>query len=89
MVSLDILACLICDTRLQFTVSRHGTDAALISTAIPALSVYMGYMNLSAAARFLTLTPERFRAQLNKLSPRQGKRHWRDDAALMHFLSTL
>lgn len=80
------------DLRYTFAVHRltawhrHGAD---LNRMIPALSVYMGYMNLSASARFLTLTPERFRAQLNKLSPRQGKRHWRDDAALMHFLSTL
>jgi integrase/recombinase XerD len=65
---------------------RRGAD---LNRMIPALSVYMGYKNLSTAARFLSLTPERFRAQLNKLSPHQGKRHWRDDIALMHFLSTL
>jgi site-specific recombinase XerD len=80
------------DLRYTFAVHRltawHRRGADL-NRMIPALSVYMGYMNLSASARFLSLTPERFRAQLNKLSPRQGKRHWRDDAALMHFLSTL
>jgi integrase/recombinase XerD len=80
------------DLRYTFAVHRltawHKRGADL-NRMIPALSVYMGYMNLSAAARFLSLTPERFRAQLNKLSPRQGKRRWRDNAALMHFLSTL
>ncbi|MDE1160884.1 MAG: tyrosine-type recombinase/integrase [Acidobacteriaceae bacterium] len=80
------------DLRYTFAVHRltawhrRGAD---INRMLPALSVYMGYKNLSTAARFLSLTPERFRVQLNKLSPRQGKRHWRDDTALMHFLSTL
>jgi integrase/recombinase XerD len=36
---------------------------------IPALSAYMGQHNLGAAERYLRLTPERFRSQLNKLSP--------------------
>lgn len=80
------------DLRYTFAVHRitawHRRGADL-NQMIPALSVYMGYVNLSASARFLSLTPERFRTQLNKLSPRQGKRHWRDDTALMHFLSTL
>lgn len=80
------------DLRYTFAVHRltawlkRGAD---LNRMIPALSVYMGYMNLSASARFLSLTPERFRAQLNKLSPHRGKKHWRDDAALMDFLSTL
>jgi site-specific recombinase XerD len=80
------------DLRYTFAVHRltawhkHGAN---LNRMIPALSVYMGYMNLSAAARFLHLTPERFRAQLDKLSPRRRTRHWRDDSALMHFLSTL
>lgn len=80
------------DLRYTFAVHRltawyrHGAD---LNRMIPALSTYMGYMNLSGASRFLTLTPERFRTQLNKLSPRQGRRHWRDDPALMRFLSAL
>jgi integrase/recombinase XerD len=79
---------------LRFTFAVHRLTAwhkrgADLNRMLPALSVYMGYKNLSTAARFLSLTPERFRAQLNKLSPRQGTRHWRDDATLMHFLSTL
>jgi hypothetical protein len=35
------------------------------------------------------MTPERFRTQLNKLSPQCGKKRWRDDAKLMRFLDNL
>jgi site-specific recombinase XerD len=80
------------DLRYTFAVHRltawHRRGADL-NRMLPALSVYMGYKNLSTAARFLSVTPERFRKQLDKLSPRRGMRHWRDDTALMHFLSTL
>lgn len=65
---------------------RHGAD---MNRMIPALSVYMGQHNLAAAERYLRLTPERFRAQLNKLSPKRGAKRWRDDVALMKFLDSL
>jgi integrase len=80
------------DLRYTFAVHRltawykHGAN---LNRMIPALSVYMGYLNLSASARFLYFTPERFRTQLDKLSPRKNKSHWRDDPALMNFLATL
>jgi hypothetical protein len=35
------------------------------------------------------MTPERFRKELNKLSPIRGKKHWRDDPVLMSFLANL
>ena len=78
---------------LRYTFAVHRLTAWLRRSAdlnrmIPALSVYMGYTNLSAASRFVSLTPERFRVQLDKLSSRKG-RHWRDDRVLMDFLSTL
>jgi integrase len=80
------------DLRYTFAVHRltawHRRGADL-NQMIPALSVYMGYMNLSASSRFLRLTPERFRPQLDKLSPKRCKRHWRDNPALMEFLSKL
>lgn len=64
------------DLRYTFAVHRltawHRRGADL-NRMIRALSVYMGYINLSAASRFLRLTPERFRAQLNKLSPASRK----------------
>lgn len=80
------------DLRNTFAVHRltawfkHSAD---MNRMIPALSAYMGQHNLAVAERYLQLTPERFRAQLNKLSPKQSKKRWRDDAALMKFLDSL
>ena len=80
------------DLRHTFAVHRltswfkHGAE---MNRMIPALSVYMGQHDLGAAERYLRLTPERFRTQLNKLSPMRAKRRWRDDAALMKFLDNL
>lgn len=80
------------DLRYTFAVHRltawfkHGADMGQL---IPALSTYMGQHDLGAAERYLRLTPERFRMQLDKLSPKQGKKKWRDDAALMKFLDSL
>jgi hypothetical protein len=35
------------------------------------------------------MTPERFRAQLVKLSPKRRKKRWRDNRALMNYLAKL
>jgi len=56
---------------------------------LPALSVYMGQVGLASTERYLHMKPERFRKELNRLSPMKPKRHWRDDPALLEFLSTL
>ena len=80
------------DLRHTFAVHRltawfkHGAD---MGRMIPALSVYMGQHDLSVSERYLRLTPERFRAQLDKLSPKRGKKRWRDDSELMRFLDSL
>lgn len=80
------------DLRHTFAVHRltawfkHGAD---MNRMIPALSAYMGQHDLGAAERYLRLTPERFRVQLNKLSPKRGKKRWRDDATVMKFLDNL
>ncbi|KAA6461896.1 hypothetical protein DYQ86_09620 [Acidobacteria bacterium AB60] len=80
------------DLRHTFAVHRltawlkHGAD---LNRMIPALSAYMGQHDLGAAERYLRLTPERFRTQLDKLSPKRSKKKWRDDVALMRFLDTL
>ena len=80
------------DLRHTFAVHRltawlkHGAD---LNRMIPALSAYMGQHDLGAAERYLRLTPERFRAQLDKLSPKRAKNRWRDNAALMRFLDNL
>jgi integrase/recombinase XerD len=80
------------DLRYTFAVHRltawfkHGAD---MGRMIPALSTYLGQHDLGTADRYLRHTPERFRAQLNKLSPQRGKNRWRDDSALMRFLDGL
>ena len=80
------------DLRHTFAVHRltawlkRGAD---MNRMIPALSAYMGQHDLGATERYLRLTPERFRTQLDKLSPKRGKKKWRDDAALMKFLDSL
>ena len=65
---------------------RQGAD---LNRMIPALSTYMGYPELAAAEKYLAFAPERFREQLNQLSPIKRKRHWRNDPELMRFLSNL
>lgn len=80
------------DLRHTFAVHRltawfkHGAD---MNRMVPALSAYMGQHDLGAAERYLRITPERFRTQLDKLSPMRGKKRWRDDAALLRFLDSL
>jgi hypothetical protein len=54
------------------------------------LAAYIGQAGLGSTERYLSLTPERFRTQLIKLSPlRPRKKRWRDDATLMKFLAEL
>ena len=82
------------DLRHTFAVHRltswlkHRAD---MGRMIPALSAYMGQHDLGSAERYLRLTPERFRVQLDRLSPlrRKNKKRWRDDTELMHFLDSL
>lgn len=65
---------------------KFGAD---LNRMIPALSAYMGQVGLGSTDRYLCLTPERFRAQLDKLSPRRGKKRWRNNPALIKFLTEL
>ena len=82
------------DLRHTFAVHRiagwikHG---AHVNRMLPALSVYLGLNCFGAIDRYLTLTPERFRTQLAKLSPysRRGRKRWRDNPELMQFLAQL
>lgn len=80
------------DLRHSFAVHRltawikHGAD---LNRMLPALSAYIGQVGLHSTNRYLALTPERFRAQLDKLSPHRGKKRWRDDPVLMRFLAGL
>jgi integrase/recombinase XerD len=80
------------DLRHTFAVHRidawikHGTD---LNRMLPALSVYMGRFALGSSERYLSLSPERFRAQLNKLSPRRCRKRWSRNPTLMRFLKEL
>ena len=80
------------DLRHTFAVHRvagwikHGAD---LNRMLPALAVYMGLTGLRSTEPYLSLTPERFRTQLVKLSPKLRRRRWRDDPELMKFLSQL
>lgn len=80
------------DFRHTFAVHRlsawikHGAD---LNRMIPALSAYIGQVGLGSTYRYLNLTPERFRPQLDRLSPRRSKKRWRNNPALMKFLAEL
>jgi integrase/recombinase XerD len=65
---------------------RHRAD---LNRMLPALAAYLGQAGIGSTERYLSLTPERFRKQLDKLSPMRGRRRWRDDKALMKFLGEL
>lgn len=80
------------DLRSTFAVHRITTwvrKKADLNKLLPALAVYMGQSGLASTERYFYLTPERFRADLEKLSPSSRHRHWRDNAALMQFLGAL
>jgi integrase/recombinase XerD len=80
------------DLRATFAVHRITSwirNKADLNRMLPALSVYMGQVGLSSTERYLYMTPERFRKDLNRLSPMKAKRHWRDDTALLEFLTRL
>jgi integrase len=80
------------DLRFTFAVHRitawirNGSD---LNRMLPALAAYMGQAGLGATERYLSMTPERFRKSLSKLSPIRLKKHWRDDQKLMEFLAGL
>ena len=80
------------DFRATFAVHRIASwirSGADLNRMLPALAAYMGHVGLSNTERFLALTPERFRKDLDKLSPSRARRHWRDNRKLMKFLDTL
>ena len=60
-----------------------------LNRMLPALAAYIGQVGLGSTERTLSLTPERFRKQLVRLSPQRRKKRWRDDPALMKFLAEL
>jgi len=80
------------DLRSTFAVHRITSwikQGADLNRLLPALAAYMGNASLESTEQYLSLTPERFRKELNKLSPQCGRKHWRDDSALMTFLCSL
>jgi integrase/recombinase XerD len=80
------------DIRYAFAVHRitswirEGVD---LNQMLPALAVYMGQVGLGSTERYLLMTPERFRKDLDRLSPMRSKKHWRDDESLMNFVTSL
>jgi integrase/recombinase XerD len=80
------------DLRCTFAVHRITSwirNGADLNRMLPALAAYMGQMGLGTTERYLFLTPERFRKELNKLSPTRPKGRWRDNKSLMDFLASL
>ena len=66
--------------------SKRGVD---LRGMVPPLAAYLGLVGLTSTERYLRLTPERFRHQLNILSPRSGGMRWGDNPKLMRFLAQL
>jgi integrase/recombinase XerD len=81
------------DLRYTFAVHRLTSwfkQGANMNRLLPALAAYIGQVGLGSTERYLSMTPERFRKQLVKLSPqRRRKRRWREDPVLMKFLTEL
>jgi integrase/recombinase XerD len=80
------------DLRFSFAVHRISQSirrADDLNRILPALSTYMGYSSLTKSEQFLAYAPDRFREDLQKLSPAKGSRHWRDDTSLMDDLRHL
>ena len=80
------------DLRYTFAVHRitswieEGRD---LNRMLPALAAYMGQVGLGSTERYLFLTPERFRQDIDKLSPTHGRGKWSEDQNLMNFLTGL
>lgn len=79
---------------LRFTFAVHRLNHWLrcgddLNRLIPALSTYMGYRSLTTAEQFLAYVPNRFKDDLQKLSPMKGRKVWAKDKELMEFLASL
>jgi integrase/recombinase XerD len=80
------------DLRFTFAVHRITKwieDGVDLNLMLPALAAYMGQVGLGSTERYLFMTPERFRGDLDKLSPMRGKGQWLSDPGLMRFLESL
>ena len=65
---------------------RTGAD---LNRMLPALAVYMGHVGLNSTQKYLLMAPERFRGELNKLTPVHRRGNWCKNKGLMGFLATL
>lgn len=79
---------------LRFTFAVHRISAAIdngddLNRLLPALAAYMGQVGLGSTARYMALTPGRFKKDLDKLSPRKETGRWKNDVELMQFLDNL
>lgn len=79
---------------LRHTFAVHRITAWIRSDSdlnrmLPALAAYIGNVSLHSAEQYLSLTSERFRRTLETLGGKRGKKHWRDNPALMKFLTSL
>jgi len=80
------------DLKCTFAVHRISSwikNGADLNRMLPALAAYMGQTGLGSTEKYLALTPVRFQKHLDKLSPHRRVYHWRNDAELMKFLSSL
>jgi integrase/recombinase XerD len=66
--------------------NRQGAD---LQRRLPALAAYMGLVGVTAAERYLSLTPDRFREHLAKLSLGKRTKRWRCDTKTILFLERL
>jgi integrase len=83
----------LCDLRTAFVVHRLNAwckSSNDMHRIAPALAAYIGQVGLTSIDRYLQLTAERFRRNLNILSPRRCPGgHWRENVKLMSFLDSL
>ena len=80
------------DLRYTFAVHRITSwirNGADLNRMLPALAAYMGQVGLGSTERYLAMAPERFRKELDKLSPSRRQGHWKDDKDLIEFLGSL
>jgi integrase/recombinase XerD len=79
---------------LRATFAVHRLTSAIragqnMNDLIPALSTYLGSSVLTRAEHFLSFIPERFSADLEKLSSTKPRTHWRDKPELLNYLGSL
>jgi integrase/recombinase XerD len=80
------------DLRCTFAVHRITSwirNGADLNRMLPALAAYLGQVGMGSSEVYLALTPERFRKELDKLSPIRGKGRWRDNKVLMDYIAGL